>query len=163
MRKFQHLSRWHVDQKGRVCVPDVENLRKLIMEEAHYSTYAMHLGSTKMYQTIKKNYWWFGMKKDVADFVSRCLVCQQVKVEHQKPLETLHPLSILEWKREHITMDSVIGLPRTQAGYDAIWIIMDRLTKSTHFLVIRNNFSLDKQDKLYISEIVKLQGVSVSI
>ena len=64
--------------KGRVCMPDGENLRRLIMEEAHCSAYAMHSGSTKMYRTIKKNYWWFGMKKDIAKFVSRYLVCQQV-------------------------------------------------------------------------------------
>ena len=61
--------------KGRVCVPDVKELRKMIMEEAHCSTYAMHPGSTKMYRTIKENYWWSGMKRDVTEFVSRCLVC----------------------------------------------------------------------------------------
>ena len=61
--------------KGRVCVPDVEDLRKLIMEEVHCSAYAMHPSSTKMYRTIKENKWWPGMKKNVADFVSRCLVC----------------------------------------------------------------------------------------
>ena len=62
--------------KDRVYVPDVEDLRKLIIEEAHYSVYAMHSGSTKMYRIIKENYWWSGMKKDIVDFVSRCLVCQ---------------------------------------------------------------------------------------
>ena len=82
--------------KGRMCVPDVEDMRKLIIEEAHCSAYAMHPGSTKMYWTIKKNYWWSDMKKDVADFVSRCLMCQQIKMEHQKPLETLHILPIPE-------------------------------------------------------------------
>ena len=61
---------------GRICVPDVDDLRKLIMEEAHCSAYTMHLGSTKTYRTIKENYWWSGMKRDVAKFVSRCLVCQ---------------------------------------------------------------------------------------
>ena len=62
--------------KGKVCVLDVEELRKLIMKESHCLAYAMHLGSTKMYRTIKENYWWFGMKKDFADFMSKCLVCQ---------------------------------------------------------------------------------------
>ena len=85
----------------------------------------MHPDSTKMYQTIKENYWWSCMKKDIADFMSRCLVCQQVKAEHHKPLGTLHPLPILEWKWEHITMDFVVGLPNTQASYNAIWVIMD--------------------------------------
>ena len=105
--------------KGRVCVPDVEDLRKLIMEEAYCSAYAMHPGSTKIYRTIKENYW-CGMKKNIAKFMSRCLVCQQVKVEHQKPLGTLHPLPIPEWKWEHITMNFVVGLPHTRIDYDAI-------------------------------------------
>ena len=133
------------------------------MEEAHYSAYAMHPGSTKMYRIIKENYWWFGMKKDVADFVSRCLVCQQEKTEHQKPHGTLHLLSIPEWKWEHITIDFVVGLPRTQAGYDAIWVIVDRLIKLTRLLAIQNNFSLDKLAKLYIGEIAKLHRVLISI
>ena len=68
--------------RGRLCVPDVDDLRKLIMEEAHYSAYAMHPKSTKMYRTIKENYWWSGIKRDIAKFESRCLVCQQVKTEY---------------------------------------------------------------------------------
>ena len=111
--------------KGIMCVPDVEDLRKLIIEEAHYSTYAMHPSNTKMYRTIKENYRWSGMKKDILDFVSRCLVCQQVKAEHQKPLRTLYHLPIREWKWEYITIDFVVGLPRTQVGYDVIWVIVD--------------------------------------
>ena len=70
--------------KDRMCVPNVDYLRKLIMEETYCSTYAMHLDSTKMYRTIKKNYWWSGMKRYIADFVVRCLICQQVKAEHQR-------------------------------------------------------------------------------
>ena len=84
--------------KGRACVPDVDNLRKLIMEEAHYFAYALHPRSTKMYLTIKENYWWSGMKRDIADFMARCLVCQQVKAKHRKPSRTLQSLPIPEWK-----------------------------------------------------------------
>ena len=62
--------------KGKVCVPNIDNLRKAIMEEAYCLAYVMHFGSTKMYRTIKENYWWFGMKRDIAEFVSKCLVCQ---------------------------------------------------------------------------------------
>ena len=68
--------------KGKVCVPNVDDLRKVIVEETHCSAYTMHPGSTKIYRTIKENYWWSGMKRDIAKFVSKCLVCQQVKVEH---------------------------------------------------------------------------------
>ena len=71
--------------KDRIYVPDMEDLKKMIMEEAHCLAYAMHPGSTKIYRTIKENYWWSGIKKDITDFVSRCLVCQQVRAKHQKP------------------------------------------------------------------------------
>ena len=123
----------------------------------------MYLESTKMYRTIKENYWWSGMKRDIAEFVSRSLVCQQVKAEHRKPSGTLQPLPILEWKWEHITMDFVVWLSRTRAGFDAIWLIVDWLTKSAHFLPVRTKFSLDRLAELYISEIVRLYGVPVSI
>ena len=95
--------------------------------------------------------------------MSKCLVCQQVKVEQQKPTKTFLPLPILEWKWEHITMDFVVGLPHTQTDHDAIWVILDRLTKSAHFLAIRSIFSLDRLTRLYIDEIVKLYRVPVTI
>ena len=78
----------------RLCVSNMGELKKEIMEEAHSSAYAMHPGSTKMYHTLRKHYWWRGMKKDVAEFVSRCLICQQVKVEHQRPAGLLQSLPI---------------------------------------------------------------------
>ena len=99
--------------KGKMCIPNVDDLREAIMEETHCSAYTMHSGNTKMYQTIKKNYWWSDMKRDIVEFVFRCLICQQMKAEHQKLAGTLQPLLIPEWKWEHITMDFVIGLSRT--------------------------------------------------
>ncbi|XP_075088504.1 uncharacterized protein LOC142170482 [Nicotiana tabacum] len=149
--------------KNRLCVPNDDELRKQILIEAHSSPYAMHPGGTKMYRTIKEHYWWSGMKKDIAEFISKCLVCQQIKVEHQVPAGLLQPLSIPEWKWERITMDFVSGLPRTQRNYDAIWVIVDRLTKSAHFLAIRMDYSLERLAELYINEIVKLHGIPVSI
>ena len=101
--------------KGRrMCVPEYGELKRYIMEEAHSFAYAMHLSSTKMYKTLKEHYWWNGMKKEIASFVSRCLTCQQVKVEHQKPAGKIQLLPIPVWKWEKITMDFVTGLPRTQ-------------------------------------------------
>ena len=70
---------------NRICVPDTNDLRQEILDEAHNAPYAMHPGATKMYNTMKPHYWWPGMKKDVAEFTARCLTCQQVKVEHQAP------------------------------------------------------------------------------
>ena len=111
----------------RLCVPDVGELKKEIMEEAHSSAYAMHPGNTKMYHTLREHYWGRGMKKDVAEFVSRCLICQQVKAEHQRPARLLQSLPIPQWKWERIMMDFVVGLLRCKSGYDAIWVIVDRL------------------------------------
>ena len=103
------------------------------------------------------------MKKDVAEFTAKCLTCQQVKVEHQTPAGKLHPLSIPEWKWEKITMDFVTNLPKTQKGNDAIWIIVDRLTKSAHFLPIHWGCSLDHLSQRYVNEIVRLHGIPISI
>lgn len=123
----------------------------------------MHPGSTKMYWNLKPYYWWPTMKKDVTEFVSRCLTCQQVKAEHQVPTGKLQPLSIPVWKWENITMDFVLGLPRTLRKHDAVWVIIDRLTKSAHFLPIQQTYSLDKLATLYIPEIVRLHGIPMSI
>ncbi|KAL2236238.1 UNVERIFIED_CONTAM: Transposon Ty3-I Gag-Pol polyprotein, partial [Sesamum indicum] len=147
----------------RICVPNVEELRMEIMHKAHYAPYAMHPSSTKMYRDLRPYYWWPIMKKNVAEFVAKCLTCQQVKAEHQAPAGKLHPLTIPEWKWEKITLDFVIGLPRTFRRHDAIWVIVDRLTKSVHFLPIRQNDSLDKLAELYVSEIVRLHGIPTSI
>ncbi|RVW93539.1 Transposon Ty3-G Gag-Pol polyprotein [Vitis vinifera] len=116
-----------------------------------------------MYKDLRQNYWWSGMKRDIAQFVAQCLVCQQVKAEHQRPAGSLQPLAIPEWKWEHITMDFVIGLPRTLGGNNVIWVIVDRLTKSAHFLPMKVNFSLDRLASLYVKEIVRMHGVPVSI
>ena len=103
------------------------------------------------------------MKRHVGDFVRRCLTCQQVKVEHQKPVGQLQPLKVAEWKWEHVTMDFMTHLPRTPQGHDAVWVIVDRLTKSTHFLAVQMTFTLERFCRLYIREIVRLHGVPVSI
>ncbi|KAL5757924.1 hypothetical protein ACOSP7_020535 [Xanthoceras sorbifolium] len=93
--------------RDRICIPDDEELRKIILTEAHSSPYSMHLGSTKMYRDLRTQYWWSGMKKDVVDFVNKCMTCQQVKAEHQVPSGLLQPISIPEWKWDRITKDFV--------------------------------------------------------
>ncbi|KAK6160770.1 hypothetical protein DH2020_004151 [Rehmannia glutinosa] len=109
-----------------------------------------------MYKDLKRSYWWVNMKNQVAEFVARCLTCQQVKAEHQRPSRLLQPLRIPEWKWEHITMDFVTDLPRTRGGHDAIWIVVDRLMKSSHFLPIKKTDSLQKLAQIYIREIIRL-------
>ncbi|OMO99999.1 Integrase, catalytic core [Corchorus capsularis] len=109
---------------GRVCVPDNEELKRAVLEEAHSSAYALHPGSTKMYRTIRESYWW--------------------------PVGTYY-------------YGFIAGLPRTRRGHDAIWVIVDRLTKSAQFLPVRITFSTERLTRLNVAEIVRLHGVSVSI
>ena len=103
------------------------------------------------------------MRRDIADFVSRCLCCQQVKAEHLRPGGEFQGLPIPEWKWDRITMDFVDGLPRTSRGFDSIWVIVDRLTKSAHFLPVQSSFSAERLARIYIREVVRLHGVPVSI
>ncbi len=90
------------------------------MKEAHASPFFMHPGGTKIYRTMKEHYWWNGMKKNIAEYVAKCLTCQQVKAERQVPAGLLHPLPVPEWKWERIMMDFVIGLPKIQKNHDAV-------------------------------------------
>jgi hypothetical protein len=139
------------------------SIRELILREAHDSAYSIHLDSIQMYQDLKIRYLWYGMKQDIAGYVSLCDTCQRVKVEHQRPAGLLQPLKIPEWKWEEIRMDFIVGLPHTQAGYDSIWLIVDRLTKFAHFIPIKMTYSGARLDKLYMSQIVCLHGVPKQI
>jgi hypothetical protein len=80
----------------RICVPEVKAIRDTILREAHESTYSIHPGSTKMYLDLKEKYWWYALKRDVAEYVAICDTCQMVKAEHQRPAGLLQPMKILE-------------------------------------------------------------------
>ncbi|KAD2805520.1 hypothetical protein E3N88_38897 [Mikania micrantha] len=147
----------------RMWVPELNNIRELIFHEAHKSKYSIHPGADKMYKDLKEYYWWPGMKKDIALYVGKCLTCSKVKAEHQKPSGMLQQPEIPQWKWEQISMDFITKLPRTSGGYDSIWVIVDRLTKSAHFLPIREDFKMEKLAKLYITEIITRHGVPMSI
>ncbi|KAD7477238.1 hypothetical protein E3N88_00374 [Mikania micrantha] len=148
---------------NRLWIPTCDGLRETIMDEAHKSRYSVHPGNDKMYQDLKNEYWWRGMKKHIAQYVEKCLTCSRVKAEHQKPSGYLQQPAIPEWKWEQITMDFVTKLPRTSSGNDAIWVIVDRLTKSAHFLAIKESYSMERLAKLYVDEIVTRHGVPISI
>uniref|UniRef100_A0A1J3GIM6 RNA-directed DNA polymerase n=1 Tax=Noccaea caerulescens TaxID=107243 RepID=A0A1J3GIM6_NOCCA len=149
--------------RNRVCVPDNEELRRQILRQAHQSHFSVHPGNTKMYRDLKQYYHWGGMKRDVATWVSQCQTCQLVKAEHRVPSGLLQNLPLPEWKWDMVTMDFVTGLPRTAGNKDAIWVIVDRLTKSAHFLAIKKTDGADQLAQKYLDEIVRLHGVPVSI
>ena len=106
--------------QNRLCVPYDKELKKRLLFEARNTVFTMHPGCNKMYQDLKRHYWWKGMKRDVIEYVSKCLTCQQVKVEHQVPTGLLQPLPIPQWKWDNIIMDFVSGLPLTQQKHDYV-------------------------------------------
>ncbi|KAL0537684.1 hypothetical protein IC582_026668 [Cucumis melo] len=134
----------------RLCVPSDSAVKTELLSEAHSSPFSMNPGSTKMYQDLKRVYWWRNMKREVAEFVSKCLVCQQVKAPRQKLAGLLQPLSIPEWKWENVSMDFITGLPRTLRGFTVIWVVVDRLTKSAHFVPGKSTYTASKWAQLYM-------------
>jgi hypothetical protein len=125
------------------------------MSKAHHSPYTVHPRGTKMYWDMKESYWWNNMKKDIAKFVEQCSTCQQVK--------THKPLLILKWKWDEIAIDYILGSPKTPTEEDSIWVVVDHLTKSTHFIPIKVKDSMDKLAKLYVKNVVCLHGVPLAI
>ena len=111
--------------QGRLCVPDVDGLRDRILEEAQGSRYPIHLGSTKMYHDLWEIYCWEGLRRDIAEFLSKCSNRQQVKAKHLKSGVLLQEIRIPTWKWEDINMDFVVGFSQIQKSYDSIWVVVE--------------------------------------
>ncbi|GKA71097.1 putative reverse transcriptase domain-containing protein [Tanacetum coccineum] len=144
-------------------LPCYGDLRTVIMHESHKSKYSIHPGSDKMYQDMKKLYWWPNMKADIATYVSKCLTCAKVKAEHQRPSGLLVQPEIPQWKWDNITMDFIMKLPKSSQGYDTIWVIVDRLTKSAIFVPMRETDPMERLARMYLKEVVTRHGIHVSI
>ncbi|XP_033138989.1 uncharacterized protein LOC117129882 [Brassica rapa] len=149
---------------GRITVPKGQGLRDEILRIAHHSLLSIHPGSSKMYRDVRRYYHWPGMKRSVAQWVAQCATCQQVKVEHQVPGGLLQSLPIPQWKWDSISMDFITGLPTAPGrSNNSIWVIVDRLTKVTHLLPMRDTDKVEVLAEMYIDKIVKLHGVPSDI
>ncbi|KAK1627798.1 hypothetical protein QYE76_002113 [Lolium multiflorum] len=148
---------------GRLCVPSDSELKQVILKEAHDTLYSIHPGGTKMYQDLKEQFWWHGMKREIGSYIAKCDICQRVKAEHQRPAGLLQPLQIPEWKWDSVGMDFITGLPKSSKGNDSIWVVVDRLTKVAHFIAVKTTYQGPKLAELYISRIVALHGTPKSI
>jgi hypothetical protein len=137
--------------------------RYQIMDEAHCSRYSIHPGTNKMYQDLKKSFWRTRMKWEIVKYVSECDTCQRVKTDHLRPTENLQLLSILEWKWENICMFFIVGLPRTSHGYNSIWVIMDHLTKSAHFILVSTTYRVRQYAEFYMSHIICYHDIPKTI
>lgn len=134
----------------RIWIPKLGEFRQVVMNEAHKTRYYIHPGADKMYLDIKQHYWWPNQKAEIATYMGKCLTCAKVKMKYQKPSGLLQQSVIPEWKWERITMDFVTKLPKTADILDAIWVIVDRLTKSAHFLPIKESYKMERLTQIYI-------------
>jgi hypothetical protein len=149
--------------KDRLVVPKNHELRKKIFDEAHTSKYSIHPGSMKIYHDLKAQFWWTHMKRETARYVVKCDTCRRVKADHMRIAGLLQPLSIPNWKWEDISMDFIVGLPLTDRKFNSIWVIVDRLTKFSHFIPVHTFYRAEKYVELYVSHIMCLHGVPKTI
>jgi hypothetical protein len=149
--------------KERLVVPKKEELKKKILDETHTSRYSIHPGSTKMYHDLRQQFWWTRMKCEMTHYVSECDTYRKVKADYMKPRGLLQPLSIPEWKWDDITMDFIVGLPLTARKFDSIWVIVDRLSKSTHFIPVHTHYDVKRYAEIYIARVLCLHRVLKTI
>jgi hypothetical protein len=123
--------------RGIIYVPNSQELKNMILREIYNVPYVGHPGYEKTIAAFKGQYYWLGMKKEIVDFIAKCLECQKVNVEHRYPADLLQPLPILEWKWEVVTMDFITKLPRTNKKHDSIMVVVDKLTKAAHFIPVK--------------------------
>jgi hypothetical protein len=144
-------------------VPKKEVLKKKILDGAHMLTYSIHSGSTKMHHDLRQQFWWTRMKRETAHYVSKCDTCRKVKADYMKPGGLLQPLSVPKWKWDDISMDFIVGLPMMAHKFDSIWVIVDRLSKSTPFIPVNTKYQVEKYAEIYIARMICLHRVSKTI
>ncbi|GKC22901.1 putative reverse transcriptase domain-containing protein, partial [Tanacetum coccineum] len=138
---------------GKSWLPCYGDLRTVIMHESQKSKYSIHSGSDKMYHDMKKLYWWPNMKADIATYVNKCLTCTKVIAEHQRPSGLLVQPEIPQWKWDNITMDFIMKHPKLSQGYDTIWVIVDRITKSVIFVPMKETDLMERLARMYLKEV----------
>jgi hypothetical protein len=160
---FRKVDKGIVWFNDSIVVPKDVEVRQQILDEAHLSRYSIHPRSTKMYQDLKQHYWWTKMKIEIARYMARCDTCRRVKAMHMKTAGPLQSLPIPTWKWEDISMDFIVGLPKTTKGFNSVWVIIDRLTKITHFLPVKVKYTVATYAELNIAPILSLHGIPKTI
>jgi hypothetical protein len=147
------------DIKPRLCIPDYDSLRSEILRDNHDSKIAGHLGTEKTIEAIKRKYYWPRLGRTVKTYVLSCDACQRNKPQQRRPAGLLQPLPVPEGRWENIAMDYIVQLPRTPRGYDAILVVVDRLTKRAHFLATRTNVTAAETAQLFVDQVFRLHGL----
>jgi hypothetical protein len=145
--------------KNIIYVRSYRELRNLVLKEMHDAPYVGNLGYQKTITAVRSQFFWPGMKKDVADYIARCMECQKVKDEHRHPTGLLQPLPIPEKKWKVITMDFIIGLPRTNKKHDSIMVVVEKLTKAAHFVPVKTTHTTTNIAEIFMKGISRLHGI----
>jgi len=162
-KKYHLMVDGLVKLKNRIYASYSNELKKLILREFHAKPYLGLLGYQNTLIAIKNFYRWLNLKKDVVEFVVRCLDGKQVKTECNHPTSLLQPILIPEWKWEVISMDFIIGLSRTSKQHDSILVVVNMLSKVTHFIALKSTNSASDVAQIFIGWIVRLHGVAKKI
>ena len=139
------------------------SISRTILEELHKALFSVHLDVKNMYANMNRLFFWVGMKHNIVHFVAKCLECQRVKVDHRHPAGLLQPHDIPISKWEVISMDFVVGLPLTSQRHNAILVIVDQLTKSAHFIPVRDTYDVTDVARVFINEVIQLHGLPTKI
>jgi hypothetical protein len=145
--------------KNRLYIPKSEEIKLLILNELHKNPYFGHPGYQKMITMLRKEFYWPNMKGETVEYLAKCMECQQVKTEHQHPTGLLQPLPIPEWKWEIISMDFITSLPRSSKKNDSIMVVVDKLSKETHFILVKSTYKEINIADIFMKEIFRLHGI----
>jgi hypothetical protein len=149
--------------KNKIYVPNVQDLKLMILNEMHNVTYVGHPGYQKIVAAVKSHYFWPGMKKEIYEYIARCMECHKVKAEHRHPARLLQPLPIPEWKWEVVTMDFIMRLPRTGKQHDSIMVVAEKLTKVVHFISLKTTHKATDVADIFMREVARLHGIPKTI
>jgi hypothetical protein len=149
--------------KNKIFVPNVQDLKHIILHEMHNVPYAGHPGYQKTIAAVKSQYFWPGMKREIAGYIARCMEFQKVKAEHRHPAGLLQPLPIPECNWEVVTMDFITGLPRIGKMHDSIMVVVDKLTKDAHFIPLKTTHKASYVVDIFMKEVARLHEISKMI
>jgi hypothetical protein len=147
---------------GIIYIQNSQELKILILIEMHNVPYVGYPCYQKTLAIVKRQYYWPWMKKEVVDFIAKCLECQKVKAEHRNPAGLLQPIHIPEWKWEFVIMDFITKLPRTNKWHDLIMVVVDKLTKASHFIPVKITHKVANVD-IYMRSVAQLHGIPKTI
>jgi hypothetical protein len=160
---YQMMEEGLLTYRSRLYIPDCDDLKRFILDELHERPYSSHPGYHKMITATRRQFYWPGLKKDIAEYLAKCIKYQQVKVEHRHPAGLLQPLPIPEWKWETISMDFITGLPTSTKHNDAIMVVVDELSKSAHFIPVKSTCKAIDIAQVFMKEIFRLHGMPKEI